>query len=117
MMDYDMYIEKLIEYTKSNTIQWDSVPFPAQNNFCSTAYYVINNSSCLVIQTYQGDSWEEIYETKGKLAICDRDFKIKSEIYEDELQDSTLLIRLYRLAQRNANRADVILSNFFNDLV
>ena len=47
-----------------------------------------------------------------KISICDDQYNSLSDIYETDVKKSSDLMRLYRLAERQANNVDEIMENF-----
>lgn len=114
-MNYDEFIVKLINGTKSNNINWkrcQSRKFPHYY----PAYETKKGENILVVQKLQynsEDPYGDSYTTIGaEISICSINYEILSEIYESDLQNESNLLRLYRIVERQANNVNDILNNF-----
>lgn len=114
-MNFDEFVVKLINGTKSNAITW---------NRCSSKrfphYYPIyetkKGDNILVIQKIQysdidpyGDSYTT---TAGVISVCSISYEILTEICESDLKNQSNLLRLYRIVERQANNVNDILGGF-----
>lgn len=114
-MNYDEFVVKLINGSKSNSICWNrckSKKFPHYY----PAYETQKGANILVIQKLQystEDPYGDSYTTIGAIiSICSTNYEILSEIYESDLKNESNLLRLYRIVERQANKVDDILGNF-----
>lgn len=118
-MNYDEFIIKLINGTKSNSISWQrctSKRFPHYY----PAYESQKGDNILVIQKLQYSNenpyGESYTSTAAEISICAKNYEILSEIYESDLQNESNLLRLYRIIERQANNVESILGNFVEDI-
>ena len=118
-MNFDEFIVKLINGTKSNDISWNRCNSKRFPHFYP-AYETKKGNNILVIQKLQytdmdpyGDSYTT---TASEISICSNNYEILSEIYESDLQNSSNLLRLYRIVERQANNVDEILGNFVKNI-
>lgn len=114
-MNYDEFVVKLINGTKSNSINWQrckSKRFPHYY----PAYETQKGGNILVIQKIQystEDAYGDSYTTtSAEISICSTNYETLSEIYESDLQNESHLLRLYRIVERQTNDVDNILGNF-----
>lgn len=114
-MNYDEFVVKLINGTKSNDINWrrcKSKRFPHYY----PAYETQKGVNILVVQKIQysaeNDYGDSYTSTAAEISICSINYEILSEIYESDLQNESNLLRLYRIVERQANNVDDILGNF-----
>lgn len=114
-MNYDEFVTKLINGTKSRIINWERCSLKRFSQHYP-AYETKKGENILVIRKLQysdensyGDSYIAISAT---ISICSSSYQILSEIYESDLLNPSNLLRLYRIVERQANDVDNILSNF-----
>lgn len=118
-MDNNIFVNKLIRGTKEGTIKWK----PAKSsNFYNLyqPYYLQKDDKKLVLEKYntmEYDAYgEEVQIPNCKISICDDHFNSLSDIYESDIKKSSDLMRLYRLAERQANDVDQIMESFVREI-
>lgn len=114
-MNYDEFVVKLINGTKSNDISWRRCRSKRfSHNYL--AYETQKGENILVIQKIQYSAENEYGDSyiadAAVITICSTSYDILSEIYEADLLNESYLLRLYRIVQRQANNVDNILGNF-----
>ncbi len=118
-MNYDEFVVKLINGTKSKNICWKRCTSKKFPHFYP-AYETRKGENILVIQKLQyntEDPYGDSYTTIGvEISICSNTYEILSDIYESDLQNESNLLRLYRIIERQANNVDDILGNFVRDI-
>ncbi|MBQ4059424.1 MAG: hypothetical protein IJD40_10900 [Lachnospiraceae bacterium] len=118
-MENDKFIRKLIKGTKEEILEWK----PAQSKKLYSSYqpfYLEKGDKKLVLEkcnTIEYDSYgEELTTASCMLSICDDNYNRLSMIVEEDLDKSTDLWRLYRLAERKVNKIDDIMESFVEDI-
>lgn len=118
-MENEIFVNKLINGTKNGKVEWK----PAKSNKLHSAYqpyYIENGDKKLVLEKYNTVEYdgygEEVQSANCMISICDDEFNTISEIYEDDLKKSSDLWRLYRLAERKANKVDDIMEGFIEGI-
>ena len=114
-MDNNVFVSKLIKGTKEGIIKWE----PAKSNKLYNSYqpfFLQNDDKKLVLEKYNTTEYdaygEEMQVPNCKISICDDQYNSLSDIYETDVKKSSDLMRLYRLAERQANNVDEIMENF-----
>lgn len=119
IMNYDEFVIKLINGTKSNNFKWNrctSKRFPHYYPLYETK----KGDNILVLKKLQysdSDPYGDTYNTiAAEISICNNNYDILSDIYESDLQNESNLLRLYRIVERQANNVDAILGDFVSEI-
>lgn len=114
-MNSDELVRNLLEYTKNNPNTWTIVSRNV-TAFYPNAYQAQQNYSLLLIDRYAVKEYDEnsvpYKQIKYRLLMCDDAYNELGVIQEEDLRNETILARLYRLAERQANHADDALARF-----
>ena len=118
-MDNDKFIKKLLKGTKENKLEWKVASSKKLYNSYQP-YYLEKGDKKLVVEKYNTVEYDcfgdEIPVTNCMLSICNDKFDNISAIIEDDLEKSNDLWRLYRLAERQANKIDEIMESFVENI-
>ncbi|MCL2187522.1 MAG: hypothetical protein FWC16_06720 [Defluviitaleaceae bacterium] len=118
-MNYDEFILKLIEGTKSKKIHWEILKNSRNSPFEDyQVFHTQNGDNSLVLRKYDtfADIYEEVITIEANITILNENEKILSEIREDDLNKKENLMRLYRIVERSVNKVDDILASFVDGI-
>lgn len=120
-MDNEIFVNKLIKGTKENKFQWEKLKSKKFINTYQT-YTMKKNDKRIVIEKYdtiESDVFGDEYHTANcSLSVCDDsiNLEILTQIFESDLKKGNDLMRLYRLAERQANKVDDIMESIVEDI-
>ena len=117
-MDDKFFVQKLIELTKQDAIEWNTAKVNQIKQYGFPAFYTKRNNIIIFVQKYKyydEQMWEDNFNFVGVLiSVCDEKFISKHEIRPDE-NEAPEFFMLYDIVQRKANNIDSMLDNFLKD--
>lgn len=119
-MENDHFVNKLIAGTKSNAIQWEVADryFKLRNKIQTDCDIYITKRKSKEVAILKKPNPDSENSEKVDYEIIIWEYKdALFEITENDLEaKEVLLVRLFKLAERNAKRIDQLLNDLVNDI-